>query len=292
MDVTRARSPRAGSGHSFRAGLLGKGIGGSRTPGMHMAAARALGIDYRYDFIDALERDLPEDAGAILDVLEAESYRGLNVTYPFKQAVIPHLDALSEEAQLVGAVNTIVFEGDRRIGHNTDCWGFARSFREGLAENVARGRVLLLGAGGAGGAVAHALLDEGIGRLLILDPDEARAGALVDSLAHHFSAERVEAASGVEVAASVDGIVNASPVGMEKLPGCPLPERLISPGHWVADIVYFPPRTELIVAAEAKGCAVLPGTGMALWQAVRAFELFTGEEPDISEMMPALMAAS
>ncbi|WP_319517494.1 shikimate dehydrogenase [uncultured Martelella sp.] len=290
MVVTQARSARAGSGQVFKAGLLGQGIGGSRTPGMHMAAAKALGLDYQYDFIDVLERDLPSDVGAILDLLQAEGYRGLNVTYPFKQAVMPHLDELSQDAQMVGAVNTVVFEDGRRIGHNTDCWGFAQSLRRGLAEDAARDRALLMGAGGAGGAVAHALLDEGIGRLFVFDPDRKKADALVAVLAQHFSAERVQAVENTDIAADVDGIVNASPVGMEKLPGCPLPKHLIAPRHWVADIVYFPPETELIKAATEKGCAVLPGTGMALWQAVRAFELFTGKEPDIAEMKPVLLA--
>ncbi|MAU20811.1 MAG: shikimate dehydrogenase [Martelella sp.] len=292
MVVTQARSPRAGSGQALRVGLLGQGIGGSRTPGMHMAAAGALGLDYQYDFIDVLERDLPPTIGETLDLLQAEGYRGLNVTYPFKQAVIPHLDELSQDAQLVGAVNTIVFGNGRRIGHNTDCWGFAMSFRQGLPNDIARERVLLLGAGGAGRAVAHALLDENVGRLFVLDPDSKRTGELVDILRAHFGPDRVVGADDAEIAAEVDGIVNASPVGMEKLPGCPLPERLIAPHHFVADIVYFPPETELIKAATGKGCAVLPGTGMALWQAVRAFELFTGKEPDISVMKPALLAAS
>ncbi|MDF0599906.1 shikimate dehydrogenase [Psychromarinibacter sp. C21-152] len=279
--------PAATAGGPITIGLLGHGIGASRTPRMHMAAAEAAGISYDYRLIDAQARDLPQDTGEILDLLQAEGFDGLNVTHPYKRAVLPLMDELSDAARKVGAVNTVQFRGGRRIGENTDHWGFRESLRRGLP-GAARRCVLLLGAGGAGGAVAHALLDEGVERLLIRDVDENTARNLAESLAAHHGPGRAVPATEVATAAhEADGIVNASPVGMAKHPGLPLPAALLRPDHWVADIVYFPLETELLATARALGCAVLPGSGMALFQAVRAFELFTGRAPDIQRMQDA-----
>lgn len=257
---------------------------------MHMAAAKALGLPFRYDLIDSAERTLPEDPAGILALLQAEGFDGLNVTYPYKKAVLPHMDTLSEAAEAVGAVNTVVFEGGRRHGHNTDHWGFGESLRRKLP-GAARDRVLLLGAGGAGGAVAHALLDNGVGRLMIRDVSETAAGELAALLNARYGAGRAEAVADLAAGADADGIVNATPIGMDKHPGAPYPPAALAARQWVADIVYFPLETELLAAARAKGCAVLPGSGMALYQAVRAFALFTGQAPDEDEMWRAFLAA-
>ncbi|WP_372833980.1 shikimate dehydrogenase [Puniceibacterium confluentis] len=267
-----------------RVGLLGHGISASRTPRMHMAEGRAQGLVYDYHLIDLADCTPAPAIGDILGEIEAAGFRGLNVTYPYKQAVIAHLDTLSDNAQAVGAVNTVVFGDGARRGHNTDYWGFAESFRRGLP-GVKRDVALLIGAGGAGGAVSAALLGAGIGRLMILDTNPDSAERLARSLCSRFGPGRAEVAPEVEAAAAqADGIVNASPVGMAKLPGLPLSASLITPRHWVADIVYFPLETELLATARAKGCAVLPGSGMALYQAVRAFELFTGLPADPQRM--------
>ena len=278
---------RDDTGDRVLVGLLGHGISASRTPRMHMEEGRAQGIDYDYRLIDLEGMEPAPDVSLVLADLAEAGFSGLNVTYPFKQAVIPHLDHLSSRARTVGAVNTIVFRDGQRFGHNTDCWGFAESFRRGLP-GAARDVVLLLGAGGAGSAVATALLGEAVGRLLIHDPDVAMAKRLAHNLAGRFGPERAEVTHDLaRAAAQADGIVNASPVGMEKLPGLPLPADVIATRHWVADVVYFPLETALLATARARGCAVLSGAGMALWQAVRAFELFTGRPAD-----PARMQAS
>ncbi|MBR9764055.1 MAG: shikimate dehydrogenase [Rhodobacteraceae bacterium] len=270
-----------------RIGLLGQGIAASRTPRMHMAAAAALGLPYDYRLIDSQRRDLPADAGAILDMLEAEGFSGLNVTYPFKRTVIPAIDVLSDAARNVGAVNTVVFRDGKRFGHNTDHWGFGESLRQGLPE-ASLGRVVLVGAGGAGGAVAHALLDAGVGTLLVADLSDAMARDLTATLAERYGAERAEAVTDLPAAiASADGMVNATPMGMDKHPGMPVAASDLRPELWVGDIVYFPLETELLRTARALGCRVLPGSGMALYQAARAFRLFTGLEPDTERMWEA-----
>jgi shikimate dehydrogenase len=268
---------------SFVVGLVGRGIQLSKTPAMHEREADELGLRYVYRLIDFDRLGLPDDdLGSILTAARRLGFAGLNVTHPFKQAVIAHLDGLSDDARALGAVNTVVFEGDRAIGHNTDWWGFAESFRRSMAGQSLESAILF-GAGGAGVAVAHALLTLGIGRLTVVDTDPARAAALAGDLCARFGAGRAEAGSAADAAHSA-GIVNATPVGMAKYPGLPLPAALIRPDHWVADIVYFPLETELLATARAKGCRILAGGGMAVFQAVGAFRLFTGAEPDPDRM--------
>ena len=245
--------------------------------------------DHLIDF-DRLGLDDARLAGVLAEA-RLLGFAGLNVTYPFKQAVLPLLDGLADDAAAMGAVNTVVFGADgRSMGHNTDCWGFARSFREGLV-GVARDRVLQLGSGGAGAAVSQALLQEGVAQLDIYDTDPARARALADRLRQLFDAE-IAAVDQLQIPSRLaDGIVNATPVGMAKHPGLPLDGDLILPRHWVADVVYFPLETALLSRARALGCRVLPGGGMAVYQAVRAFELFTGIKPDADAINETFQAA-
>ncbi len=287
LDWESALSPKQGGDSAVLLGLLGSGISASRTPGMHMAEAAALGVPCTYRLLDTDHATGTEDLDAILSQLEAAGYDGINVTFPYKQAVIPLLHSVMESARKVGAVNTVLFRDGRRIGENTDYSGFRQSMKLGLPD-VALDRVLLIGAGGAGGAVASALIDEGTGRLLIHDKDTARASGL----ALRFGDRAKVVTNLASAAASANGIVNATPIGMDKLPGLPLPEAMIARHHWVADIVYFPLETALLKAARAKGCRVLPGSGMALYQAVRAFELFTGLLPDPKRMWAAFEAAA
>jgi shikimate dehydrogenase len=272
-------------------GLIGAGIQASRTPGLHMAEAAARGFRCIYRIID-LDR-IAGGAAALPDLLSAAEwmgFAGLNITFPCKQSVIPLLHDLSPEAAALGAVNTVVLRDGRRIGHNTDCSGFGESFRRGLP-GVARDRVVQLGAGGAGSAVAQALLDAGVGRLAIHDVDPLRASSLVAALSDRFGAGRAEAAGDLAAAvAAADGLVNCTPVGMAKLPGTPLPEALLHPRLWVAEIVYFPLETALLHAARAIGCRTLNGGGMAVFQAAHAFALFSGVEPDAERMLAGFLA--
>jgi len=194
------------------------------------------------------------------------------------------LDDLSDDARALGAVNTVVFRDGKRIGHNTDWWGFAESFRRGLPD-VRAEQVVQLGAGGAGSAVAHALLTVGVKRISIVDTEQAKAEALAVALAARFGTGRVRAVADVTGAmAESDGLVNTTPVGMAKFPGLPLPVDLLGRALWVADIVYFPLETELLRAARLLGCRTLDGSGMAIFQAVEAFRLFTGRKPDADRM--------
>lgn len=266
-------------------GLIGAAIQLSRSPHLHEteAAAQGLRCDYRLIDLDVLH----VGAAALPDLLkraEQAGFAGVNITHPCKQAAIPLLDELSPDARAIGAVNTVVFRGGRRIGHNTDWWGFAESFRRGLP-GAALGRVVQLGAGGAGAAVAHALLTLGAQRLVIVDLETAKAKALVQSLGERFGPDRVVASvQPADAMAGTDGLVNTTPVGMAKYPGVPLPPALLRRELWVADIVYFPLETALLRLARALGCRTLDGGGMAVFQAAKAFELFTGHAPDTERM--------
>ncbi|MCA3805448.1 shikimate dehydrogenase, partial [Burkholderia sp.] len=265
---------------SFLIGLIGQGIGGSLSPAMHEEEGFRQGFGYVYRRIDLDALGVTVDAlPQLLDAAQRMGYTGLNITHPCKQRVIEHLDALSDDARALGAVNTVLFKDGKRIGHNTDWSGFAKSFRRGLPD-ATLDSVVQLGAGGAGAAVAHAALQMGAAELTIFDVDGTRAAALAAELQQRFPAARVApggAPSGGDLAAAMraaTGLIHATPTGMAKHPGLPLPAELLHAGMWVADIVYFPLETELIHAARAAGCATLPGGGMAVYQAVDAFEIF------------------
>ncbi|TCC28935.1 shikimate dehydrogenase [Kribbella speibonae] len=266
---------------SYLIGLIGSGIEPSLSPDLHEAEAAHLGLRYVYRLLDT--DLLGEDLGELLRTVRRYGYDGLNITHPCKQAVIEHLDELSDDAAKLGAVNTVVFADGRTIGHNTDGTGFATSFRQGLPDAPMH-EIVQLGAGGAGAAVAYALLTLGAGRLAIVDPDPARAAELVDRLddrrVHHALPVELP-----ELLATADGLVNASPVGMAQHPGLPLPRDLLRPQLWVADIVYRPLETELLRHARGLGCRTLDGGGMVVLQAARGLQLFSGCSPDTDRML-------
>ncbi len=268
-----------------RLGLIGAGIQASKTPAMHMAEAQAQGFALDYQLWDLED---PRFAGKSLEALlgqaEQEGYAGLNITHPCKQAVIPFLDAMSADAKAIGAVNTVVFENGRRIGHNTDWTGFSESFRQGLGD-VPKAHVLQIGTGGAGAAVAHACWKLGVGRLYLSDVLPARAESLAASLNARAGRQIAWATDDIgETMTRVDGLINTTPMGMAAHPGLPLEADLIRQRHWVAEIVYFPLETELLRLARAKGCRALSGAGMAVHQAVAAFALFTARPANASRM--------
>ncbi|KTB74958.1 MULTISPECIES: shikimate dehydrogenase [Pseudomonas] len=271
---------------SVLAGLIGSGIQASRTPAMHEHEGDAQNLRYLYRLIDidALQLDISA-LPRLIESAQNCGFTGLNITFPCKQAVIPLLDELSAEARGIGAVNTVVFKDGKRIGHNTDCLGFAEGFQRGL-DKAPRQQVVQMGAGGAGAAVAHALLSAGVECLTVFEVEPQRAQGLVDNLNAHFGAGRAQVGVDLPAAmAKADGLVNTTPVGMTKLPGTPLPVELLRPELWVAEIIYFPLETELLKHARALGCRTLDGSTMAVFQAVKAFELFSGQSADAERMM-------
>jgi shikimate dehydrogenase len=261
-------------------GLVGAGIQSSRSPAMHEREAAAHGIRCVYRRLDLDVAPLDGyGLHELLQVAERTGFAGVNVTHPCKQTIIPLLTDVSDDARTVGAVNTVVFRDGRRLGYNTDWSAFRASLQHGLRGRPP-GTVLQLGAGGAGSATAYALLQMGAARVDIVDVVPERARALADRLRRIFGG-RVSAAAAVDDAiAAADGLVHATPTGMAGHPGLPLAEELIRAELWVADVVYFPLDTALLQTARRRGCRTVDGSGMAVWQAVEAFKLFTGLEAD------------
>ncbi len=267
---------------SYLVGLVGRGIGPSLSPALHEREADLLGLRYLYRRLDLDHLDLPADAiGDVLAAAWIAGYDGLNITHPCKQNVLDHLDELDPTAAALGAVNTVVFRDGRAIGHNTDTTGFARAVEVGLPD-ARLDRVAVLGAGGAGAACTYALLTLGAGRVEVFDLLPERAAALVERL----GSDRVVAGDSFPTAMSeVDGVVHATPTGMDANPGLPLPAELLDPRLWVADVVYRPLNTALVDCARERGCRVLDGGRMAVFQAAHAFRLFTGRTPDPDRML-------
>lgn len=271
----------------FLVGLVGTGVGPSLTPALHMAEAKAHGLDYLYRTIDLREIGVePAQIGDVLTWARALGFNALNVTHPCKQLVIEHLDTVDAAAAALGAVNTVVFEDSRTVGYNTDAPGFATGFAEGLP-GAATANVVLLGAGGAGTAVGHALLELGTDHLTVVDLDVDRASALAGELSARHPEARVDASSFDKLAVLLphsDGVVHCTPTGMADHPGTPFDEGLLHEDLWVADIVYRPLDTALLVAARKAGCRTLDGGHMAVHQATTALQLITGITPDAARM--------
>lgn len=270
----------------LKAGLIGSGIQASLTPAMHMEEGAAQGLDYDYELIDLLQLNAsPADLSRLVADAEARGLAGLNITHPCKQLVIALLDELSPEARALGAVNTVVLNDNRRFGHNTDWWGFAESFRRGLPQADLSSAVQL-GAGGAGVATAYAILTLGLKSLQVFDREHQRAVDLAETMSALFPDASITAGCDLEAAMKrASGLIHATPTGMAKYPGMPLSPELLERRHWVAEIVYFPLETELLRQARQRGCRTLDGGGMAVFQAVGAFRLITGREPDAGRML-------
>jgi shikimate dehydrogenase len=265
-------------------GLIGGGIQRSLSPALQEEEARQQGLRLHYQLIDLDESRVgPEVLPELIRAARIIGFAGLNVTFPCKQAVIPLLDLLSEEARAIGAVNTVIREGDRLVGHNTDGPGWAWGFQRALP-NADLSRVVLLGAGGAGSACADAILRFGARELIVVDQDAARARDLAGRLNAHLPGGRARASDLKDAIEKASGLIHATPTGMLKIPGMPLDPALLRPSMWVSEVVYVPLETQLLKTARRIGCATMDGGHMNVGQATRGFKLFTGLEPDAARM--------
>lgn len=271
-------------------GLIGHGVGPSLTPPMHELEGARHGLRYLYRPIEFTAADRPrEHLGQLIRSAQSFGFDGLNLTFPVKQTVVPLLDELSATARMVGAVNTVTWKDERLLGHNTDVSGFRASLADALGEEP-HGRIVLLGAGGAGSAVSHALAMQGLERLTIVDVDFHRAALLADDITavHRQSVEACPLEALPALLERADGLVNATPIGMAHHPGSAVDAHLLQPHMWVCDVVYRPVDTELLRSARSRGCRTISGLGMAMHQAADAFEIFTGETADRSAMLTDL----
>jgi shikimate dehydrogenase len=268
----------------FLLGLIGAPIAHSAAPAMHERAAAALGLACHYQLIEVAGARREELRG-LLDSVRSRGFAGVNVTYPYKEAVIEWLDRLAPEAQAIGAVNTVVVRDGALVGHNTDTTGFATAVLP-LLKGACGGAVALIGAGGVGKAIGFALARLGVKDIRIFDRDRVRAERLAAMLGDDgVVADSVEAA--LDGAA---GLVNATPVGMLPDRGMPVSGEVLHDRLWVVDAVYSPLMTPLLIAAEAKGARIMTGRALAIHQAVDAFKLFTGHMPSAEVMAAAFDA--
>jgi quinate/shikimate dehydrogenase (NAD+) len=277
------------AGRRFLTGLIGAPIAHSASPAMHERAAAALGAHCHYQLIEIAGADR-DGLRALLGGVRLLGFAGVNVTFPYKEAVVALVDELSPGAAALGAVNTIVVRDRRLIGHNTDETGFARAVADLVAASAGR-PVAVIGAGGVGRAIAFALAGLGVGDIRLFDADRAKA----ESLAAAIGGQRATAADSVgQALRDAAGLVNATPVGMLPSRASAVPEALLHDGLWVADAVYWPLWTPLLTAARARGARVMTGRELAIFQAADAFALFTGLTPSTIEMghaFDAVMAA-
>lgn len=271
-------------------GIMGYPLGHTLSPPMHNAAFQYLGLDYVYVPFAVPPGNLADAVNGI----RALHIAGCNVTIPYKEQVISFLDRLHDSAKMVGAVNTIVNRDGELWGYNTDGAGFLRSLTQELSIDIKGKSVLMLGAGGAARAVGFALAQAGVGRLLIANRSFTKGLSLAQEIARAGTviAEAVElvpeALSGC--LRSADILINTLPLGMypqvDAMP--PINEEWLNPPLIVCDLIYNPRQTRLLAKAEQRGCRVLNGEGMLVFQGAEAFRLWTGHEAPVLIMRQVL----
>lgn len=272
-------------------GLIGRGIGASRSPRIHEREAAALGHSLSYRLVDFDKLGYPDESlETAVGILAELGFSGSNVTFPFKQQVMRHCDVLSPAAEALGAVNTITFHDGQVHGENTDWVGFTWQVERDIGA-IAGARVGQVGAGGAGSATAFALAKLGASEVALYDPVSSRAIELAARLTSHFPLCRFPVSdTPQEAIAGSLGVVNATPVGMASIPGMPFDPDVLEPGQWLADIIYFPLETALLAEARRRGHKVANGVSMVVGQAAEALRVITGLEPDRERMLASLHA--
>ncbi len=271
---------------TIRLGLIGDSIARSQSPRLHRLAGRLCGRHVSYERLVPLDLGLGFDA--VFDRCVDAGYRGINVTYPYKEEVVRRLDVRDEGAARLGACNTVIFETPRPLGYNTDRSGFIAAWR-GRFGGDAPGRVAMAGAGGVGKAIGFALDTLGASSLVLFDPDRAKAEALAASLRGSGAGMQVEIAGSIKAASEdADGLINCTPLGMAGKPGTAFPARLMGGARWAFDAVYTPVDTEFLDDARAARLETLSGYELFFHQGVDAFRLFTGLEVDAAALRKAL----
>lgn len=272
----------------IKLGLIGDNIAASSSPALHRIAGRLSGRTVTYDLLR------PADRGAsfeeVLAWAETAGFRGVNVTYPYKERVVAHVDVPDPAVRAIGACNTVLFGTKRPVGWNTDYSGFMAAYRHGFGQRLP-GRVAMAGAGGVGRAIAFALCQLGASELRLFDIDMEKSKAMAQALRALPSATTVTTAASIEEAAKgADGLVNSTPIGMVGIGGCPFPEATIAGRRWAFDAVYTPVDTPFMTAAAGAGLELLSGYELFFYQGVDAFRHFTGQDVPEAPLRAALKA--
>jgi shikimate dehydrogenase len=278
------------TGHTRLCGILGHPLGHTLSPRMHNAAFAALGLDWVY-----LPWPVPPGrlGEAVRGLRALANFAGANVTVPHKEAVLPHLDALTDEARAVGAVNTVVRNGDRLTGHTTDGTGLLAALAEETAFRAQGARVVIIGSGGAARSAAFALAGAGARQITLLNRSMTRAEALAADLQRTapeaaIAAYPLHPSPPGQILGSADLTINATSVGMQSNDPSPLDLTPCRPGAVAYEMIYHPPETEFLRQARSLGLQAANGLAMLLHQGAAAFALWTGQPPPKESMRRAL----
>jgi len=271
--------------HTQLAGVLGYPVRHSLSPAMHNAAFRAAGLNWVYLAFEVPPESLPQAIAGMRGL----RIQGLNLTIPHKEAVMPQLDALTDAAQQIGAVNTLFWDRGRLVGDNTDAEGFLRALQEGGVKPV-RQNVLILGAGGAARAVAYALHKQEC-RLWIANRTPERAAALAQAFQATPIAMTPDALR--PLIPQLDGVVNCTALGMAPNTGIspPIDWEALPDTAWACDLVYRPLHTRFLQDAQKRGIQTIDGLGMLIHQGALAWERWTGQPAPVSVMRDAARQA-
>lgn len=265
-------------------GLIGQGISRSSAPRLHRLSGKHLGLAVDYGLFDLAA---PGDFASCLQRCQQAGLTGVNITHPFKTLAFQQATWLAEDVAAIGAINTILFTDEGVLsGHNTDWSGFKAAYRARFGD-AAAGRVAILGAGGVGRPIAAALQQLGATELHIFDRDRQAAERLAADLRSPNCPITV-CADAASASAAVDGLINATPIGMHNHPGCPLPVDCFGRPAWAFDAIYTPIDTPFLRHAKAAGAEILSGYELFLHQGIDAFRLFTGRQIGIMELRELL----
>jgi len=273
--------------------VLGHPIGHTLSPVMHNASIKALGLDRKYEYgkLDVAPVDLMER----LARFPAEGYAGVNLTIPLKEVAFQGLDVLDKSAQILGAVNTVEFTEAGLVGHNTDGYGCLKALEEAFGKTASGDSVFVLGCGGAGRAVALMVALDGAKSITLADVDAERVANLAAEIGG--KAPNVEIFQCLEQSEKIikcskaDLVIQASPIGMKKDDPSLMPPEAFRKGQRVFDFIYMYPETALLSVAKSQGAQIANGLGMLFHQGAKAFEIWTGIQPDVAAMRAALEAA-
>lgn len=270
----------------LRLGLIGDNIAASSSPRLHRLAGRQAGVEVSYDRL--VPPQMRQAFPAVLAGCAAQGYRGVNVTYPYKEVAAGLVRIPDPLVRAIGAVNTVIFGAEGPEGHNTDHSGFIAAYRAARGDR-APGPVLMIGTGGVGRAVAFGLLALGVTDLRLADRDPAKAEALAEALRAARPGVEVRTGAAEALAKGAEGLVNCTPVGMVGHPGTPLPAALMQGAGWAFDAVYTPADTQFLTDATAAGAAPISGWELFFWQGAHAWERFFGRAPDLARLRADLL---
>ncbi len=272
---------------TLKLGLIGDNIARSKSPLLHRLAGAQNGLAVQYDRL--IPKDLGEDFDTVFDACAGRGYRGINVTYPYKELAAKKVAIADPLVRAIGAVNTVLFEADGPQGQNTDYTGFIAGYR-GVRGQTAPGVACLIGTGGVGRALAFGLVSLGASEIRLIDRDEEKAQALaVDLRAAPNAPQVVVYTDAVEAASGATGILNGTPVGMVGYGGTPLPRDAMAGAEWVFDAVYTPADTQFLQDAAAEGLKIISGYELFFFQGVHAWAHFSGLPLDEARLRADLL---